>query len=495
MEIPFLLLQTVLIPVLSMPVMALLGRKIGTRVGWVAAVVLSYTTILLLLGGIDFWISGSPLIEHYSWSTAVLNIEFGFLADGLSYPVAILMNIISTVVVVYSIRYVEHPIEEIHDEKEKGLNELYFSLFMLFPTGLLGVSFATNLVEIYLFLDILLIPLYFIISYFGLIQRNRIATMVFMWGFIGGSLFLIGSVVVYSQIGSLMVSDLPALVGSPLALWATVFMLVGILMKMAVFGFHVWLPWVHSGAPTPVSAILTVFVGIMSYLLGRIFVQNLAVIIQSFSRPLMIWALITMLYGGLLTLAQDDIKLVYACSTISQTSYSLLGLASLTATGAAGGVFYFLSHSLGKVILFSCAGMVILRTDVRNINKMGGLAKKMPVTAILCVIGSLILSAIPPFSGLPAEWIMFMGIFEYGITAGSLLDIVIPIAGIFITFISTVYTFWPVMRIFFGPLPESMKDVREAPLQMIIPTAVLALISLLIGVYPELVMRFLSTAF
>ncbi len=171
MEIPFLLLQTVFIPVLSIPVMALLGRKIGTRVGWVAAVVLSYTTILLLLGGIDFWVSGSPLIEHYSWSTAVLNIEFGFLADALSYPVAILMNIISTVVVVYSIRYVEHPIKEIHDEEEKGLNELYFSLFMLFPTGLLGVSFATNLVEIYLFLDILLIPLYFIISYFGLISE------------------------------------------------------------------------------------------------------------------------------------------------------------------------------------------------------------------------------------------------------------------------------------------------------------------------------------
>ncbi|MBS3794049.1 MAG: NADH dehydrogenase [Candidatus Thorarchaeota archaeon] len=495
MEIPFLLLQTVLIPAVSVPIMGLLGKKIGKQVGWVVTAVLAYTTFLLLLGGVDYWVSGSALSEQYFWSTALFDIEFGFLADGLSYPVAVIMNILSMTLAVYSIRYVEHAIEELYGDGNEGMNGLYYGLFMFFPTGLVGMSLATNLVEIYLFLDVLLIPLYFIISYFGLIKRHRIATMVFLWGFIGGSLFLIGSVMVYSQIGSLMIRDLPALAGSPLAFWAAIFMLVGILTKMAAFGFHVWLPWVHSGAPTPVSGILTVVVGIMSYLLGRIFVQNLATVIQALSTPLMIWALITMLYGGLLTLAQDDIKRLYACSTISQTAYSLLGLATLTTTGAAGGVFYFLSHSLGKVILFSAAGMVMIKTDVRDINKMGGLAKKMPLTATLCVMGSLILSAIPPFSGLQAEWIMFIGIFEQGVAAGTLLNIAIPVAGIFITFISSVYTFWPVMRIFFGPLPKSLEDVEEAPLSMIGPTAILALISFLFGIYPELVMRFLSAAF
>jgi NADH-quinone oxidoreductase subunit M len=155
-----------------------------------------------------------------------------------------------------------------------------------------------------------------------------------------------------------------------------------------------------------------------------------------------------------------------------------------------GGVFYFLSHILGKCILFSVAGILLTQTGVRNIKEMGGLGRKMPLTAILCILGSMILSAIPPLSGFQAEWIMFVGIFQQG-SYIALLNLIIAVVGIFATFLTAVYTFWPITRVFFGPLSPSMENVKEAPLSMVIPLFVLALISFLIGVFPELITNFL----
>lgn len=488
-NIPNLLLQVVVLPVLTSPLLVLIGRKIGRRVGWVACGILIYTTFLIILAGSHIWSTSAPILEEYSWSTSIFVLKFGFLADGLSLPVALIMNVICNALVVFSIEYLDHRIHVIYKKESNSLNAYYYSLFMFFATGLMGISFATNLVEVYVFLDFLLIPLYFIMDYFGYTERHRVATMCFLWGFIAGAMFLFGSIIVYSQTGSFVISDLPALVGKPLASMACLFMLLGILIKLAVFGFHVWLPWVHAEHPTCIAGVLAIVVGVENYLLARIFVQYLPEILEPFSLPLMLWALITMVYGAMLTIAQDDVKRLYACSTIGQTAYSLLGLASCTSFGAIGGIFYFLSHSLGKAILFSVAGIIVYRTGIRDMREMGGLAKKMPITATLCILGSMILSAIPPLSGFSAEWIMFVGIFERG--AFDTANMTIAIVGLFATFLTLIYTFWPTMRIFFGPLPQSLENVKEAPLKMLAPLLILAMISFIIGAYPELITRLL----
>ena len=169
---------------------------------------------------------------------------------------------------------------------------------------------------------------------------------------------------------------------------------------------------------------------------------------------------------------------------MSQNAYSLLGIGSLTVLGLSGGVFYFLSHVIGKCILFSIAGILLVRTGTRDMRQMGGLASKMPVTASLCVLGALILSAVPPLSGFQAEWIMFVGIFfqgAYGVT----LNLVIAVLGMVATLLTIAYTFWPVRRIFFGALPSHLQSVSEAPLAMTIPLVALAAVSVLIGIYPD----------
>jgi len=206
-------------------------------------------------------------------------------------------------------------------------------------------------------------------------------------------------------------------------------------------------------------------------------------VFRALSTPLMIWALITMVYGALLTLAQDDVKRLCACSTISQVAYSLLGVASMAPSAVAGGIFYMLSHLLGKAVLFSTAGLLVYQTHERDMRRMGGLGRILPLTALLWALGSMILSAIPPFSGFTAEIFMFSGIFNYAVGSG--LKLAVAIGGVFATALTAAYTFWPLKRIFMGRAKSSLsKAFREAPPSMTVPLFLLALASAILGLWP-----------
>jgi NADH-quinone oxidoreductase subunit M len=283
---------------------------------------------------------------------------------------------------------------------------------MLFPAGLIGVTFSSNLIELYIFIELVLVPAFLMINLFGYDNRYRIAMMYLIWNHLGAALFLVGSVLAFANSGSFEVSALSKVSGTSIAFWVGFFISIGWLIKMAVFGFHVWIRYAHGHTPTSIAPIIAAIVGLGNYVIVRLLIQHLPYVFRIFSFPLMIWALMTMIYGAFLTISQEDIKLLYACSTINQTSYSLLGISSLTTFGISGGIFYFLSHSLGKCILFLVAGTILTQTGLRDMNKMGGLAHRMPFTATLCILGSMILSAIPPLSGFQAEWIMFTGIFQ-----------------------------------------------------------------------------------
>lgn len=494
MNIPYQLLQVIVIPIFAAIICAVSGKRLGKNLAWIALIALAYTTLLLANVGYNLWISGGQISESYPWSTSVLNLNFGFLADGLSLPVAIIINIICAASAIYSFRYMEHRIEALYGKEDKTKYSIYYSFLLLLPVSFVGISLSTNLIEMFLFTELALVPTYVIIDYFGYLDKHRIAIMSFMWGQAGAAVFLIGVVLASAGDGSFEISALSTLNGTSLGFLVCLFIIIGWLVKMATFGFHVWVPYVDAEPPTSMAAILAIIVGLGSYVIARLLFVQLYTSFQVFSVPLMILAIITLIYGAFLTLAQDDVKRLYACSTISQTAYSLLGIASLTTLGAEGGVFYFISHILGKFILFSVAGIIVTQTGVRNIKEMGGLAHKMPLTATLCIVGSMILSAMPPTSGFQAEWILFSGVFQQGIN-GATINIVIAVIGIFATFLTAVYTFWPVIRIFFGELPSSLEKAKEAPLSMTIPLFILVILALIIGIYPALITHFLSAFF
>ncbi|MGD9309893.1 MAG: proton-conducting transporter membrane subunit [Desulfosarcina sp.] len=493
---PYLLLQIVFVPLIASVAMLLVPPAKGPRPAWLAIAAVAYTTLLLVLAGLRVGI-GEVVVEQYAVGP---QFSFNLVADGLSLPVGLIINLICLALAFYSIHYVEHRIELIYGEIDDVTHGIYyrrfFLLYLFFPTGFMGVCFATNLLSVYFFMELLtIIPLYFIMAQFGYsdyITRYKVALMCLFWGVAGATLFLIGIVWSYTQIASFEIHLLPRLAGNPLTLWIAVVIMLGLATKLAIVPLHVWMPWVHAEHPTCIAGLLAIYANIAAYVAVRVLIIPLHSEIQPLSLPLMVAALITMTYGALLTLAQSDAKRFCACSTISQISYSVFGVAAMTAWGVKGGMVYFLSHILGKAILFSTAGILVYRLETRNLKEMGGLWPRMPLTAILWLFAALILSALPPTGGFVGKWMLFTGAFKAYHTHPCALLVII--AAILSTLLTLVYTFLTGMRIFFGPQKTGNVDhaVCDPPPSMSWPLLVLAGMALAMGLYQQPMLNLLA---
>ncbi|TLX99807.1 MAG: hypothetical protein E6K95_09145, partial [Thaumarchaeota archaeon] len=269
MAIPYLLLQTIVVPLIAAAVTYPLGRRLGRRVGWVSFAALLYTSVLLLLAGIEIFNTGAPIREEYAWA-AIIGLKFGFLADNLSLPVALVMNAVVAATSVYSMPYMKHRLEAMFGKERADQYPLYFVNYLLFAVGLAGVALSTNLIELYVFVELVLIPSYLLIGLFGYVDKERIALMYFIWNHVGAFLFLAGILIVYFTSGSFNIEDMASIARNPLAFWAVLLILVGWLFKMATFGFHVWLPWAHGEHPTSIAAIIAIIVGLGNYVIVRL---------------------------------------------------------------------------------------------------------------------------------------------------------------------------------------------------------------------------------
>jgi formate hydrogenlyase subunit 3/multisubunit Na+/H+ antiporter MnhD subunit len=487
---PHVLLQIILVPIVASFLILFSRPKTGWRAGWIAGLSLVYTSALLCLVGFTIY-QGTPIYEEYPLIGNYM--KFDLMADGLSLPIALVINLICAVLAFYSIHYVEHRVDILYGNVNANAKLKYYirfyALYLLFPAAFAGVCFTTNLLAMYFFLELLPIPLYFIMAYFGYIDRVRVALMCLIWGGIGASFFLAGSVLTYVQTGSFHIADMHALAGNSMTLWIVLLFLIGLATKLAIFPLHVWMPWVHAEHPTCIAGLLAVYANLGAYVLIRIVILPLHGDFKVFVIPLMVMALITMVYGSLLTMAQTDVKRLAACSTISQISYSILGLAAATTISMEGGMFFFLSHIMGKTIFFSTAGILVYVTGIRDMRQMGGLASKMPITALLWIIGAMMLSGFPPFSSFAAEWIMFTGIFTVGVVTIP-IGLIVAILGVSAIILTISYTFWSMKRIFFGPLKPhlSKREIKDPPLTMSVPLLLLAVISLVFGIYPRLIL-------
>ncbi|MEA1957657.1 MAG: proton-conducting transporter membrane subunit [Euryarchaeota archaeon] len=492
--IPYILLQILLMPSIA-AIFILLTRYItGRKAGFIAGGTLLYTTALLLIAANRIY-HGEIIFEEYPFAEIV---NFNLLADGLSIAIAIIMNLCCVVLAFYSIHYVDHRIEVIYGDVDERTWRMYYTrfffLFPFFATGFMGIAFSTNLIAMYFFMELLtIIPLYFIMAQFGysdFIERYKVALMCLFWGVAGATVFLMGILLAYTHTDSFEIASLSALSGDPVVTWVILLMLIGLFSKLAIFPLHVWMPWVHAEHPTCIAGLLAVYANIAVYVMVRVLILPLHDDFKVFSIPIMVLALITMVYGSLLAMAQNDVKRFAACSTISQISYSVIGIAALTVWSVEGGLFFFLCHIMGKGILFSTAGMLVYMTGVRDIRKMGGLAAKMPITAICWTMGAMSLSGLPPFSTFVAEWIMFTGIFMHG-THGPSIVLLIAILAITAVGLTIAYTFWSIKRIFFGPMSPELANndkIADPPVLMWLPILLLGVVSIFLGLYPRLIL-------
>ncbi len=511
-----LLLQSIIIPLIASPFAYYFGRKFGSKSAWFSFAVLLYSTIVLLLASQ----TGNPAAEYYKWFPNALNGtnvlstigNFGLYVDGISLPFAATIYIICTAVTLYSVPYMKHRIFEQEglsqsdSEQAKKVEEnartnsrfgLYFALYLLYSAGMVGTVLSTNLIELYFFFEFMLVPSYLLIAEFGYGARGRISFMYLLWTHIGALLMLLGFLAIGTSTSDFVFLGQGALnallIASTLIPWIVFGIVVGLFVKLAAVGLHIWLPYAHGEAPTPISALLSpAMIGIGGYIIIRIFTVILPGAYSEIGLGIAVWGILTMFYGGIMALVQDDIKRLFAYSSVSQMGYIIFGIATTTARGVEGAVFQFVSHGTGKAILFMVAGIIIVQAGgLRSIKQMGGLSMKLPITATCAMIGFLGLMGFPETNGFQSEWLIFGGGLQQGSSVGGLSGywLILSILAVISTLVTGSYALWTMKRVFFGQLPSQLDGVKEASGYMLAPLIFLAAITVLLGVVPGLVVN------
>ncbi len=499
----YALLQAVFLPLLLSPVAYVIGKKAGPSPAmWFTFAILLYATVLV----VNAALSGT-VEEHYPWTEQFG--EFGFLLDGLASPFAIIIYVLSTILVLYSKPYMIHKFHEQYEEEQISVSAggtqslvdspsiseyvnaksgLYFALYLVFAMGMLGTVLSTNLIEFYIFFEVMLIPGFFLVALWGDGPRRKIGLMFLFWTHAGAVVLLLGFLMIGLTIGSFDFADIQESEIPPdIVLISAVAIMIGLGVKLAVFMFHIWLPYVHGSAPTPISALLSpAMIGIGAYGIFRLIVEFLPATFAELSIWFHIWGLVTMIYGGAMALMQDDLKRLLAYSSISQMGYLLFGIGSLSALGLAGAEMMYVTHGIGKGILFMMAGVIIVRVGTRSISKLGGLAGKMPITAVCAVIGAMTIMGVPPTSGFMGEWVLFYGALETAINDGSTIRAVTFGLGLVATVLTMSYMLWMLKRVFFGKTPEHLENVKEGSWYMTAPMMVLAGFTMVVGIYPDI---------
>ena len=517
----YLLIATFL-PLLGSPIAYILSKKRGSNATtWFSFGILAISTMLLFIASSNLQGGRSAYVESYAWSQFG---NFGLRIDGLSLPFAIIINILCTVLTLYSKPYMLHKIKESLEENfgkresapdsneyksNAGGNEiktltvsksaeaqfvnhhmgLYFALYLTFSMGMLGTVLATNLIEFYVFFELMLVPSFFLLAFYGYGERKRIALMFFFWTHVGAVVLLLGLLAMGLFAGGFDYDTVMQNVDKIPDQWIVLIvfaLVIGLGVKLAAFALHIWLPYAHSEAPTPISALLSpAMIGIGAYGLLRLWLELLVGDYSQYSIYINLWGLATMIYGGAMALMQDDIKRVLAYSSISQMGYILFGIGSESVLGITGATFMYVTHGLGKAILFMMAGSIILQTGTRSMSKLGGLAGRMPYTAVIAMIGALTIMGIPPTSGFMGEWILFNGVLQSGLENSDTLRIVAFGLGILATVLSAAYILWMYKRIFFGKIPEQYAKIKDSNRYITVTMAALAAITLFLGVYPN----------
>jgi len=452
-----LILLAIFVPVLGSFLLPLFG-KVSESVRNIMAVLMILTSMLCSFGLAAKLMGGENIAVGYS---QVLSMGY-FYADKLAVFMALVSSIVGAVIVFYSTGYISH---------YENRNEYYF-MVVLFLGSMMGIIFSRNLITLYLFWEITAIACWRLIGFFREKDHVLKADKAFLITVFGALMMLIGFLDIYGTAGSF---DLGVLSHSHISNTAVALILFGILSKSATLPLHTWLP--DAGvAPSPVTALLhaAVLVKIGVYVYARLFVAT-------FQLDDM-WHIIVPVIAGASALVsagaamiETDMKRIIAYSTISQIGFIFLGLAIGNEIGLAGGLLYILMHGMAKAGLFLCAGVIEQQTHTKDITKMGGLIKKLPITAVAFIVCAFSVMGIPPLGGFFAKFMVING----AVTSPHLWVAFVFLFGGVMTIVYLLRLF---VLIFMGK-PRVNYEVKEGSFSMVSSVATLAVLSLLGGIF------------
>ncbi len=437
---------------------------------------------------------GMQFVEKYSWidikSVAWfgrIHIDYFMGIDGLSVPMVLLTALICFIAVFASWGI---------DKAVKG----YFALLLLLDTGMMGVFVALDFFLFYIFWEVMLLPMYFLIGIWGGPRREYAAIKFFLYTLFGSVLMLLVMLALYFSVSVVdpttgekihtfnmlaMMNPANFEPGSLLAglhtsgrYIAYVTLFIAFAIKVPIFPFHTWLPDAHVEAPTAISVILAgILLKMGTYGMLRISFPMFPDAMLAYAKPLAIFGFINIVYGALVAMAQIDFKKLIAYSSISHMGVVVLGMSALNTQGVAGAIFQMFNHGTITAMLFLIVGVVYDRAHTRGLNDFGGLANQMPKYFVIMSIAFFAALGLPGLSGFISEAFAFLGAFQTFrfITIASTVGIVLT-AG---------YMLWTLQRVFLGQLPEKwshLPDINGRELFTLVP---LAIVVIILGVYPS----------
>jgi len=473
----------VFLPLAGVAAIALLPREREERAKWIAAAVTAVTLALTLALFVDYdrGAGGFQYVDSTTWLQSdfvdfTLNYAVG--VDGLSLAMVMLTSFLFLVAALVSWRIELRPRE-------------YFAWMLILETSLLGVFSALDFVLFFLFWEIELIPMYFLISIWGTGRKLYSAWKYVLYTLTGSGFMLVGLLVLGFTAGTFDIRELAQTgeIKDAIIPAQAIFLLIIIafLIKLPVVPFHTWLPDAHTDAPTAVSVILA---GVLLKMGGYGILRLSLSIMPEQARDLSVWmaalAAASILYGALVTLMQTDLKRLIAYSSVSHMGYVLLGASALGTVGLAGAAMQMFTHGLITGLLFVLVGMIYDRTHTRQIGELSGLAHRMPFIATIMVVAGLASLGLPSLAGFVSEVTVFLGTFARHEFLTSL-----GVIGIVVT---AGYILWMIQRVFWGEASEKWEGIGDATAWWErAPLLALTAVIVAVGVYPAVMLDLLET--
>jgi len=462
----------VFLPALGALMVALLPKPSPRQVKLTSA---GFTLVAFVLSVVVFALydrnaSGIQFEQVAPWIPAI-DSSYHLGVDGLSLPLVVLTTFLGILAVLVSWKI---------DLRARE----YFAWLLVLETGILGVFTALDMVLFFLFWEVELIPMYMLISIWGTGRKEYSAIKFVIYTLIGSALMLAGILLLYfaREPHSMDMALLQLRGVTPLFTAIFFLLLVAFAIKLPVVPLHTWLPDAHTDAPTAVSVILAgILLKMGGYGMIRLCVNFLPDVAREFALILVIFAVISVLYGAAVTLRQRDFKRLIAYSSVSHMGYVLLGIFALSTLSLTGASLQMFSHGVVTGLLFAMVGLVYDKTHERNLDVLGGLSRQMPVIVVVFSVAGLASLGLPGTSGFAAEFITFLGSFTSTQVSYIQVYTVLGVVGIVIT---AGYILWMLQKAFYGPPLERFDGVEDADrLEMATIFSFVAAI-MLIGIYP-----------
>lgn len=472
-----ILLATLLIPLLFAGIMMLVPAEQGKTHRFLAlgGTVVTFLVSLALWFQFDDANAGFQFVVDYPW-IASLDAGFRFGLDGMSVLLVLLTTFIMPIAVLSSWQSVR--------DREK----LYYIMMLVLQFGMLGVFMALDTFLFYIFWELVLIPMYFLIGIWG--GKDRVyASMKFFIYTMAGSLLMLVAIIWLGTFAGEFTTDLQKLiaVGPVIGLdaqkWLFLAFALSFCIKVPVFPVHTWLPDAHTQAPTAGSVILAgVMLKMGTYGLIRF---NLQLFPQSslyYADFISILAVIGIIYGALLAMVQTDVKRLVAYSSVAHLGFVTLGIFSMTTEGVQGAVIQMVNHGLSTGMLFLLVGYIYDRRHTRQMSDFGGLAKSMPVYATFFAIAVFASVGLPGLNGFVGEYLTLIGAYTSTNLSSTWFAILAASGVIF----AAVYLLILFQRMFFGPITHeenrNLKDLNKLEIGILVP---LVIFIVWIGIQPN----------